>query len=86
MPENSEFSLTEHQVRTFIDDGFVKIDNAFSPDLARQCREELWAEIGLSPDEPEHWVQPVIRVAHKASPPSSKPPTRRACTAPTISS
>lgn len=69
MPENSEFSLTEHQVRTFIDDGFVKIDNAFSPDLARQCREELWAEIGLSPDEPEHWVQPVIRVAHKASPP-----------------
>ena len=69
MPENSEFSLAEHQVRTFIDDGFVKIDNAFSPDLARQCREELWAEIGLSPDEPEHWVQPVIRVAHKASPP-----------------
>ena len=69
MPENSEFSLTEGQVRNFIDDGFVRIDNAFSPDLAKQCRDELWAEIGLSPDEPEQWVQPVIRVAYKASPP-----------------
>ncbi|WP_027582735.1 hypothetical protein [Bradyrhizobium sp. Ai1a-2] len=61
--------LTPHQVQAFITDGFVKIENAFSADLARQCRDELWADIGLSPDEPRNWIQPVVRVGHKASPP-----------------
>ncbi len=67
---NTEYvSLTLGQVQCFIDDGFVKIDHAFSADLARQCREELWAEIGLSPDEPENWTEAVVRVASKSSPP-----------------
>src|SRR5690606_10052171 len=35
----------------------------------KQCREELWAEIGLSPDEPEGWTRPVIRVMSRSSPP-----------------
>src|SRR5262245_14945101 len=61
--------LTFHQVQSFIADGFVKLENAFSTDLAKQCRDELWADIGLSPDEPENWIQPVVRVGHKASPP-----------------
>ena len=26
-------------------------------------------DIGLSPDEPENWTRPVVRVASKASPP-----------------
>ena len=26
-----------------------------------------WADIGLSPDQPENWIQPVVRVASKAS-------------------
>jgi hypothetical protein len=61
--------LTSRQVQNFIDDGFVKIDNAFSTDIAKRCRDELWADMGLSPDAPETWTQPVIRVAAKASPP-----------------
>ena len=61
--------LTSNQVQTFIADGFVKIENAFSTGLAKQCRDELWADIGLSPDQFENWTQPVIRVASKASPP-----------------
>jgi hypothetical protein len=69
MPKTEHIGLTPDQVRTFIDDGFVRIENAFSADLARQCREELWADIGLSPDEPETWIEPVVRVASKASPP-----------------
>jgi hypothetical protein len=69
MPKTEHIGLTSRQVRTFIDDGFVKIENAFSTDLARQCRDELWADIGLSPDEPENWNQPVIRVGSKASRP-----------------
>jgi len=67
MPNNPSAGLTVGQVQGFIDDGFVKIENAFSAALAQQCRDELWAEIGLSPDQPEHWTKPVIRVASKSS-------------------
>ena len=82
MPKAEDIGLTSRQVQNFIDDGFVKIEKAFSPDLARQCRSELWADIGLSPDEPESWIQPVVRVGSKASPPfvdaANTPPLRRA--------
>lgn len=69
MPQTEQAGLTPRQVQSFIDDGFVKIENAFSTDLAKQCRDELWADIGLSPDEPENWTRPVVRVGFKASPP-----------------
>ncbi len=69
MPKIEHIGLTPSQVQSFIDDGFVKIENAFSADLAKQGRDELWADIGLSPNEPEKWVQPVIRVASKSSRP-----------------
>ncbi len=69
MPGTALSGLTPDQVQHFIDDGFVRIDNAFSSSLARQCRDELWAEIGLSPDEPETWTKPVIRLGSMSSPP-----------------
>ena len=67
MPQH--VGLTSHQVQNFIDNGFVKIENAFSTELAKRCTDELWADIGLSPQRPESWTRPVIRVASKASPP-----------------
>ena len=82
MPKTEHVGLTSHQVQNFIDDGFVKIENAFSTDLAKQGRDELWAVIGLSPDEPENWIQPVIRVGSKTSAPfleaANTPRLRRA--------
>jgi Phytanoyl-CoA dioxygenase (PhyH) len=69
MPNIERVGLTDHQVQDFIVDGFVKLEGAFSPQLAKQCRDELWEEIGLSPDEPSGWTEPVIRVACKATPP-----------------
>lgn len=45
--------LTPDQVQSFINDGFVKVDDAFSRDLAQDCRNELWADMGLAPDRPE---------------------------------
>lgn len=69
MPNTENIGLTSRQVQSFIADGFVKIENAFSADLAHRCRSELWADIGLSPNHPENWFRPVIRVASKASPP-----------------
>lgn len=82
MPKTEHIGLTSRQVQSFIDYGFIKIENAFSADLAKQCRGELWADIGLSPDEPESWIQPVVRVASKASPPfigaANTPPLHKA--------
>ncbi|MGO8247957.1 phytanoyl-CoA dioxygenase family protein [Rhizobium johnstonii] len=69
MPNQHHTGLTAVQVQQFIDDGFIRIDHAFSPELAAQCRAELWAEIGLSPELPQEWRKPVIRVAGKYTPP-----------------
>jgi hypothetical protein len=69
MPEQSNHGLTASQVETFITDGFLKIEGAFSPQVARRCRDELWTEIGLSPHDPASWTKPVIRVMSKSSPP-----------------
>jgi hypothetical protein len=69
MSKSDYVGLTAKQVEAFIDDGFVKIETAFSADLAKQCRDVLWAEIGLSADHPENWTEPVVRVAFNASPP-----------------
>lgn len=67
MPKTEHIGLTSRQVQSFIDHGFVKIENAFSTDLAKQCRDELWADIGLSSDEPGSWIRPVVWVGFKAS-------------------
>lgn len=69
MPRIEQISLTSEQVQNFIDRGFVKIECAFSSDLAKLCRDELWAELGLSSDQPATWTQPVVRIASKSSRP-----------------
>lgn len=61
--------LTDGQVDRFIEEGFIRLDDAFSAELARQCRAELWRDIGLDPDAPATWTRPVVRIAFKATPP-----------------
>lgn len=67
MPQEHVIGLTEGQVQTFTDHGYVKLDRAFSADLASRCRDELWADIGLSADEPNNWTKPVVRVPSKST-------------------
>ena len=69
MPRIEQTGLTSQQVQNFIDDGFVKLEGAFSTDLAQRCSDELWVDLGLSPHDPSTWTQPVVRIASKASPP-----------------
>ena len=63
-----QIGLTSDQVQSFINDGFVKVEDAFSHDFARDCRNELWADMGLFPDRPETWTEPVVRIGWKSSP------------------
>lgn len=56
--------LSPEQIKQFIEQGFVRVEDAFSSELAATVREILWKETGLSPDHPEGWKQPVIRLGY----------------------
>jgi hypothetical protein len=62
-------ALTAAQIHAFITDGFVRIDNAFSADLAAQGRAILWADTGCDPHDPTTWTKPVIRLGNYSQPP-----------------
>jgi hypothetical protein len=46
----------------FVQNGFLRIDNAFSRDMAEAARKVLWREMDLDPQNPATWTQPVIRL------------------------
>ena len=54
--------LEPAQIEQFITDGFVRIDDAFSREQADAARAILWKATGCSPDDPQSWTQPVIRL------------------------
>jgi hypothetical protein len=61
MPE-ANHPLSAEQLNSFIEDGFVRIDNAFPADLAVAGRAILWRDTGCDPDDPATWTKPVIRL------------------------
>lgn len=46
----------------FIEEGFVRLANAFPRDVADAARAVLWRDIGASPDDPATWTRPVVRL------------------------
>lgn len=61
--------LTEPQIEQFIRDGFVRLDNAFSPTLAQEVRTLLWQDMSCDQTDPSTWTQAVIRLGMYAQPP-----------------
>lgn len=59
---NLDQTLSPAQLNSFIADGFVRIDNAFTPEVAAECRAILWRDAGVDPDDPATWTRPVIRL------------------------
>ena len=47
-------------VKRFMTDGFIKVEEAFPRAVGDRVREALWEQIGLSPDRPSEWTEPVI--------------------------
>jgi len=64
--------LTTEQIDSFIYNGFIKIDNAFSTEIADECRIILWKEIQCDPNNAESWVQPVVRIGELGLEPFKK--------------
>lgn len=68
MPEPSN-ALTTAQIDAFVADGFARIDDAFSRDIAEQCLEILWKDTGVDRQDSRTWTKPVIRLGGHAQQP-----------------
>ena len=55
-------TLSSEEINDFINNGYIKLENAFSPEMANECMGILWKHTGCSHDDPETWMQPVIRI------------------------
>ena len=71
--------LTPSEVAQFIDQGFVRIEGAFAPEVAAACRRILWADTGCDPGDPKTWTKPVVWLSSY-----SEEPFRRAANAPVL--
>ncbi len=54
--------LSESQISGFINEGFVRLNNAFPREIADECRALLWKVTGCDPNDPGTWTQPVVRI------------------------
>ena len=61
--------LTGKQVEHFVTEGFVRIDHAFSKEIARQAVDILWNDIPFDRTNRETWTEPVIRLGMYAQKP-----------------
>lgn len=54
---------------TFVEDGFVRIAQAFPREVADAARAILWRDTGCDPEDPATWTRPVIRLGAYAGGP-----------------
>ena len=57
-----QYILDIHQLQQFIHQGFIRINNAFPADIAKEAREILWKDTGCDPHDKSTWTKPVIRL------------------------
>lgn len=53
--------LTTSEVTAFIEQGFVRLEAAFSREAADEARAILWRDTGCDPDDPATWTKLVVR-------------------------
>ncbi|HET6154656.1 MAG TPA: phytanoyl-CoA dioxygenase family protein [Marmoricola sp.] len=56
----------------FVRDGFVRIDAAFSRDLAEECVGLLWEQLDETRDDPTTWTSPVVRLGYQQAEPFAR--------------
>lgn len=55
-------TLTKNEIEQFIHQGFVRLDNSFSTDIATAVLDILWKDLPCDRSDPSTWVEPVIRL------------------------
>ena len=77
-------SLSAEDIERFVQDGYVRVSDAFSQDVAAQCRGIIDEAAGVRWNEPSTWREPVVRLGHFSDPPfldaANTPILREACT------
>lgn len=53
-------SLPEAQIEQFVEQGYVRLDQAFPRELADRGRELLWKDTGCNPADRSTWTKPVV--------------------------
>lgn len=66
---NLQTAFSEAQIQQFIEQGFIRLDEAFPRAWADEGRAFLWRATGCDPDAPATWTQPVIRLGGYAQEP-----------------
>ena len=61
--------LTQQQLESFIERGFIALSRAFPRSLADQALKILWRDTGCDPADPSTWTKPVIRLGDYAQAP-----------------
>ena len=54
--------LADAEIEGFVHDGFVKVAQAFSRELAARCVDELWLSLDVDRYDPATWTEPIIRI------------------------
>jgi len=54
--------LTDKQIESFVNDGYIRLEGAFSQELAAQARAILWQDLNCDEHDPNTWTHPVIRL------------------------
>jgi len=61
--------LNDTQRDQFVNEGFVKLESAFSPAKADEARAILWQATGCDPEDRRTWTRPVVRLGDFAQEP-----------------
>jgi hypothetical protein len=54
--------LSKNEIEQFILNGFVRIDNAFSQEIAGAVLDILWNDLPCDRSDPSTWTEPVVRL------------------------
>jgi hypothetical protein len=54
--------LSRKDIEQFIVNGFIRIDNAFSLQVAEEALNILWEDIPFERSNPDSWTEPVVRL------------------------
>lgn len=64
--------MTNAQLSQFVQDGFVKVEGAFSLAVAAAARAILWRDTGCDPEDKSTWTKPVVWLGEHAEEPFNK--------------
>lgn len=66
------YILGKDEIERFIINGFIRIDEVFSSELAKDVVDILWNDIPFERSDPNSWTEPVVRSGMYTQPPFVK--------------